>query len=217
MHDEIPSARGAFSEATRTLISGHFVCEHTHPDAYGHLNDHDFFADVDAYLERMDMRVTRVRDGGAFYATSVCDEAEARLHARRVMHAMRTEITSVVHFLKMTMEALKDDQAIAPGYVIFKSHYVTAVADSPTLTEELKSLAHNLRGTPGKDTIEALMEKVLRKMCDLEYLDVADREKGTYLVTGKIDYAHAVIAYLVHRLPAEPDEEIDTPRQESLL
>jgi hypothetical protein len=217
MDDEITFGHEAFSDVARSLMSGRFVCEHTHPDSYMRLEDVDFREDVDAYLGRIRMRLARVRRDGAYFATSLCDDVEARLHAKRVMQAMRTDIATVVHFLKMTMEALKDDQSIAPGYVIFKSQFVTAIADSPSLTEELRSLAHNLRGTPGKDTIEALMEKVLRKMCDLEYLDVADREKGAYLVTGKIDYAHAIIGYLAHRLPAEPNEETETPRQESLL
>lgn len=186
-----------FSDVARALISGAFICPYTMKEGYEYLCDDGNHARMVSYLAKLGMRIAVTTERSSFYATAVPESKEARSEVRRVFLGVKNDLRPMVQFLTMTMNALGTDMVLVPGHPIPKAKYVDAVNNSPGLRADLKALVASMRGTSQDGSNSALLDKVLRKVMEMGYLHLVNREKEIYQVTGKIDYFHEVAQYLV--------------------
>lgn len=137
-------------------------------------------------------------------------------NADAVKHNLRLLVGFFVH----VMQALRQDQFLAPGSIIEANPLMAAIDENPNLRSELQALAGLGKGPTGDGTLRGTLERLLKKLRDEGYLVLANPEREIYEVTGKIEYLQEVVDFLMahQSIPDEVEEETEgDAHQETLL
>lgn len=208
-------------ERTLTLLlAGEFICGVRYPDAWRFLEDEGRRQEVDAFLRKLRRRLTRTRHGGAWFAAYVEIGKDERRAMREGFADIKHNLRLLVGFFVHVMQALRQDQFLAPGSIIEANRLMAAIDQNPNLRGELQALAGLGKGPTGDGTLRGTLERLLKKLRDEGYLLLANPEREIYEVTGKIEYLQEVVDFLMahQSIPDEVEEETDGDgSQESLL
>ncbi len=119
------------------------------------------------------------------------------------------------------MQALRQDQFLAPGSIVEANRLMAAIDENPNLRSELQTLASLSKGQAGDGTLRATLERQLKRLRDDGYLVLANPEREIYEVTGKIEYLQEVVDFLMahQSIPDEIEEDAadEDGEQETLL
>jgi hypothetical protein len=209
-----------FEQTVTLLLSGEFICSVRYPDAWRFLTEEAQRKDVDAFLGRLGRRLVSTRQGGAWFAAYQQIGAQERRAMREVFADIKHNLRLLVGFFVHVMQALRQDQFLAPGSIIEANRLMAAIDENPNLRGELQALAGLGKGPTGDGTLRGTLERLLKKLRDDGYLVLANPEREIYEVTGKIEYLQEVVDFLMahQSIPDEVEEETDTEvRQETLL
>jgi hypothetical protein len=209
-----------FEQTVTLLLSGEFICSVRYPDAWRFLTEEAQRKDVDAFLGRLGRRLVSTRQGGAWFAAYQQIGAQERRAMREVFADIKHNLRLLVGFFVHVMQALRQDQFLAPGSIIEANRLMAAIDENPNLRGELQALSGLGKGPTGDGTLRGTLERLLKKLRDDGYLVLANPEREIYEVTGKIEYLQEVVDFLMahQSIPDEVEEETDTEvRQETLL
>ncbi len=209
-----------FEQTLTLLLAGEFICNIRYPDAWRFLEDEGQRHEVDAFLGKLGRRLARTRQGGAWFAAYQQIGAEERRAMRDGFAEIKHNLRLLVGFFVHVMQALRQDQFLAPGSLIEANRLMAAIDQNPNLRSELQALAGLGKGPTGDGTLRGTLERLLKKLRDEGYLVLANPEREIYEVTGKIEYLQEVVDFLMahQSIPDEVEEESDTEaRQETLL
>lgn len=198
-------------ELVRRLISGEFICPITASDAHAQLSDEKRREEVDAYLRVMGLRVASTPEGSAYYAANVNWDDAARRDVKAAFAGVKNEIRFVVEFLQALLGMTGVDMLLTPGYVIHKNKLADIISSSPAWRDQLRSLAATLKNNSADSGNSVLVGKLLRRMADLGYFQLTNAQDEIYRVTGKIDWFHQVVAFVVEHENIPDIEEDDAP------
>jgi hypothetical protein len=209
-----------FEQTLTLLLAGEFICSVRHPDAWRFLEDEGQRNDVEAFLARLSRRLARTRQGGAWFAAYTDIGTDERRAMRDGFADIKHNLRLLVGFFVHVMQALRQDQFLAPGSIVEANRLMAAIDQNPNLRSELQALAGLGKGPTGDGTLRGTLERLLKKLRDDGYLVLANPEREIYEVTGKIEYLQEVVDFLMahQSIPDEVEEEAegDGP-QESLL
>jgi hypothetical protein len=208
-----------FEQTATLLLSGEFICNVRYPDAWRFLEDESQRKDVDAFLARLGRRLASTRQGGAWFAAYQQIGADERRAMREVFADIKHSLRLLVGFFVHVMQALRQDQFLAPGSIIEANRLMAAIDENPNLRAELQTLAGLGKGPTGDGTLRGTLERLLKKLRDDGYLTLANPEREIYEVTGKIEYLQEVVDFLMahQSLRDEVEEEADTEVQQGTL
>lgn len=209
-----------FEQTVTRLLSGEFICDVRYPDAWRFLEDEGRRHEVAVFLGRLGRRLARTRQGGAWFAAYKEIGADERRAMREGFADIKHNLRLLVGFFVHAMQALRQDQFLAPGSLIEANRLMAAIDENPNLRGELQALAGLGKGPTGDGTLRGTLERLLKKLRDDGYLVLANPEREIYEVTGKIEYLQEVIDFLMahQSIPDEVEEETEADaRQESLL
>jgi len=132
-----------------------------------------------------------------------------------IKHNLRLLVGFFVH----VMQALRQDQFLAPGSIIEANRLMASIDENPNLRGELQTLAGLGKGPTGDGTLRGTLDRLLKKLRDDGYLALANPEREIYEVTGKIEYLQEVVDFLMahQSIPDEVEEEADTEVQQGTL
>jgi hypothetical protein len=207
-----------FEQTVTLLLAGEFICDVRYPEAWRFLTEEVQRNDVDAFLGRLGRRLARTRQGGAWFAAYKAIGSEERRAMREVFADIKHNLRLLVGFFVHVMQALRQDQFLAPGSLIEANRLMAAIDENPSLRGELQTLAGLGKGPMGDGTLRGTLERLLKKLRDDGYLVLANPEREIYEVTGKIEYLQEVVDFLMahEAIPDEVEEETEA-RQENLL
>jgi hypothetical protein len=207
-----------FERAVTLLLAGDFICDVRNPEAWRFLKGEAQRNDVDAFLGRLGRRLARTRQGGAWFAAYQEIGTDERRAMREVFADIKHNLRLLVGFFVHVMQALRQDQFLAPGSLIEANRLMAAIDENPGLRGELQTLAGLGKGPMGAGTLRGTLERLLKKLRDDGYLVLANPEREIYEVTGKIEYLQEVVDFLMahEAIPDEVEEETEA-RQETLL
>jgi hypothetical protein len=209
-----------FEQTLTLLLAGEFICGIRYPDAWRFLEDEGQRQEVDAFLGKLGRRLARTRQGGSWFVAYKQIGAEERRAMRDGFAEIKHNLRLLVGFFVHVMQALRQDQFLAPGSLIEANRLMAAIDQNPNLRSELQALAGLGKGPTGDGTLRGTLERLLKKLRDEGYLVLANPEREIYEVTGKIEYLQEVVDFLMahQSIPDEVEEESDTEaRQETLL
>jgi hypothetical protein len=209
-----------FEQTLTLLLAGEFICSIRYPDAWRFLEDEVQRQEVDSFLGKLGRRLARTRQGGSWFVAYKQIGAEERRAMRDGFAEIKHNLRLLVGFFVHVMQALRQDQFLAPGSLIEANRLMAAIDQNPNLRSELQALAGLGKGPTGDGTLRGTLERLLKKLRDEGYLVLANPEREIYEVTGKIEYLQEVVDFLMthQSIPDEVEEESDTEaRQETLL
>lgn len=208
-------------EQTLTLLlSGEFICGIRYPDAWRFLEDESKRKEVDTFLGKLGRRLACTRQGGAWFSAYKAIGADERRAMREGFSEIKHNLRLLVGFFVHVMQALRQDQFLAPGSIIEANRLMAAIDQNQNLRSELQALAGLGKGPAGDGTLRSTLDRLLKKLRDDGYLVLANPEREIYEVAGKIEYLQEVVDFLMDHqsIPDEVEEETEgSARQESLL
>lgn len=209
-----------FERTLTLLLSGEFICGVRYPDAWRFLEDQGKRHEVDTFLGKLGRRLARTRQGGAWFAAYKEIGADERRAMRDGFADIKHNLRLLVGFFVHVMQALRQDQFLAPGSIIEANRLMAAIDENSNLRSELQALAGLGKGPTGDGTLRGTLDRLLKKLRDDGYLLLANPEREIYEVTGKIEYLQEVVDFLMahQSIPDELEEETEgDARQEALL
>jgi hypothetical protein len=195
----------------RRLLEGEYLCQYRFRDEHSYLLDVPARAEVEAWLGKLEMRLARLGDDGAFFmAPNYRGEREVTKLKGELMR-FRDEYGPAVRMLNLIRQGSGGD--LNPGMFVPLVDLEQALADSSSLEAELRMLhgvVDNLNTRNNRrDNLRRLVEHLVRD----GFLMVADARTDSYRVTGKIEQLYSVLAFLDEQR-AVSDAEVDDQGEE---
>jgi hypothetical protein len=208
-----------FETTVTLLLSGEFICNIRYPDAWRFLEDEAQRRDAEQFLERLGRRLACTRQGGAWFAAYVEIGSDERRAIREGFADIKHNLRLLVGFFVHVMQALRQEQFLAPGSIIESSRLMGAIDENPNLRVELQALAGLGKGQGGDGTLRGTLDRLLKRLRDDGYLVLANPEREIYEVTGKIEYLQEVVDFLMahQSIPDEIEEEGDADEAQGRL
>ena len=206
-----------FENVVKRLLQGEFVCEISDEAGFRYLQEPENAGQVEAFLQRLDYRLSRSQNHLAFYAAYRTIDSQSRSDIRKVFQQFRVELQPVVEWLDMMMSCLNQDTSLSPGDTLSFSSLLQAIEQNQAQADRLQGFARFKDFTSNDDSVKGRLEKLLKTLHSWGYLHLANRDTLIYQVTGKLDYFYQALQFIQEheQIPIEQGEN-DTI-QESLF
>lgn len=191
-----------FEQIIHSLLAGQFICQFRHPGLYEFLQDVDERSRVEQWVEAIGYRLSRLGEQGAFFLSYTNVDADRRAGIRKQFRDIKSEQWPRMQFLMTAQHALANDLLLTPGSLIELPNLVDRISNSPKLTDDFRAVLPYLIGARVSPSLHDNLKRTLDGMCSDGYLAVRNAEREIYMVTGKIDYLHQVIEFLLDHEPS---------------
>ena len=200
-----------FKQIIPQLLAGTFICPITQQTAHAYLSDPNHQTSVDAYLEKIGLKLVQTRHGGAFFCTHLEMAADGRMSAQKNLKDIKQTLRPIVTFLELLMRITQQDDILTAGTILETHQIMTAIDANPSLRHDLQSLT-NQAGLRAENTDRSRLVKILNDFCKQGYLVLVNPEREIYRVTGKIEYIMEVIEFLMEHEAVNDVEETEIPQ-----
>jgi len=206
-----------FDQLLKRLLQGEFICEVIDEAGFRYLQDPENAAQVDAFLTRLDYRLSSTQNRLAFFAAYRTIDSSARSDIRKVFYQFRIELQPVVEWLDMMMSCLNRDSALSPGDTLSFGSLLQVIEQNQALADRLQFFVKFKEFAGSDDSVKSRLEKLLSTLNKWGYLILANRDTLIYQVTGKLDYFYQALQFIQEheQIPIELPE--DEAVQESLF
>lgn len=197
-----------FDQLLKRLLQGEFICEVSDDAGFRYLQDPENAGQVDAFLTRLDYRLSRTQNQLAFYVAFRTIDSSARSDIGIVFRQFRKELNPIVEWLDMMMACLNQDTALSPGDTLSFSSLLQVIEQNQALADRLQIFAKFKDFTSGDDSVKGRLEKLLGTLHKWGYLSLANRDTLIYQVTGKLDYFYQALQFIQEheQIPIEQGE-----------
>ncbi len=197
-----------FDQLLKRLLQGEFICEVSDEAGFRYLQDPENAEQVDAFLTRLDYRLSSTQNRLAFFAAYRTIDNSARSDIRKVFYQFRIELQPVVEWLDMMMSCLNQDTALSPGDTLSFSGLLQVIEQNQALADRLQTFAKFKDFTSGDDSVKGRLEKLLFTLCKWGYLTLANKDTLIYQVNGKLDYFYQALQFIQEheQIPVEQGE-----------
>jgi len=194
--------------ALKLLLAGEYVCPVRYPDEYRILEDADDQEEVNSWLDKLSMRLARLGDEGAFFMAPAFIGTKDITQVKNELLRFRDEYGPAVLLLDFIRQTDAGSVFLSPGEYIPLYELETAVAQSTMLETQLKGLHSVIGGSSQRNSNHENLRKLLEHLAKDGYVVLANKDTGTYQVTGKIEQLYAVQQFLDEN-KVIPDSEVD--------
>lgn len=197
-----------FNQLLKRLLQGEFICEVSDDAGFRYLQDPGNAEQVDAFLTRLDYRLSRTQNNLAFYAAYRTIDGSARKDISKIFQQFHTELRPMVEWLDMMMSCMNQDTALSPGDTLSFSKLLQVIEQNQALADRLQAFAKFKDFTSSDDSVKGRLEKLLSTLQKWGYLILANRDTLIYQVTGKLDYFYQAIQFIQEheQIPIEQGE-----------
>lgn len=198
----------------RSLLDGQFICNVRFKESYESLQDEQMQEEVNVWLSKLDMRLARLGDNGAFFMAPNFISAKEITKVKDELRQFRDVYGPAVVMLDFIRQSMPDSTTLSPGEYIRLADLEHAVIGNASMEEHLKSVSSFIKGYAARNTVRENVKKLVEHLKDAGYLIVASSSIESYQVTGKIQQLYAVMAFvaeneevLAKRVEDEVNEE----------
>jgi len=186
-------------ETLNHLLTGNFICQFAFPVAYEDLTTPGVADEVDIWLSSMERRLARLGEDGAFYV------APLQVHRNEDVNKVRADLirfrdsygllTQMLNLVRLAKDGFRG----VPGEFVQLAEIVMRVNEDSTLVAQLREL--RIPGADSRWSNHDLLRRLLEKLKSDGYLMISNEASEIYQITGKIDFLHGVLQYLVENVP----------------
>ncbi|MGZ5010873.1 MAG: condensin complex protein MksE [Methylobacter sp.] len=208
-----------FKHVTEALLSGQFICPTAFPDAFDYLSKAENFSKVDAFLSQLDRELCMLEGEEIYYAAYAQIDNDNRSQIKETFSEIRSQLRPVVEWMDMVMTAMGQDMPIRARDEIRMHKLLKMIELEPSLCEQMNRLTQTALFKTSKTTINDQLSWILQKLEQCGYLVKPNPQGGLYIVTGKMNYLHQIIAFLNDAEELELDKQAnrDENQQQGLF
>ena len=192
----------------RLLTQGQFICPVAFESEYLWLCESQHEADVNQWLEKIDMRLARTHDEGAFFTAPLTLQSADITRVRDSLKQFRDAYGPLVRMFNLVRES-KPEFGCASGDFVQLAEIEHAVNESPILEGQLRSMIPIISKSSQRFSNREVLKRMLETMREAGYLVLANAQNETYRVTGKIDHLHAVLEFIIEQEPIVAQTPLD--------
>jgi hypothetical protein len=192
----------------KLLLEGAYICSIRYPDEFSLLQDEDEQEKVSDWLEKLNMRLARLGDDGAFFMAPSYIGQKDITQVKGELVKFRDEYGPAVLFLDFIRQTDTSRVYLSPGEYIALYDLDATVSQSTMLETQLKSLQNVISGASLRHTNYENLRRLLEHLAKDGYVVLANKDSGTYQVTGKVEQLYAVLQFLDEN-KVIPDAEVN--------
>jgi hypothetical protein len=196
------------SRVLKLLLEGAYICSIRYRDEFTLLEDEDEQEKVNDWLEKLNMRLARLGEDGAFFMAPAYIGQKDITQVKSELMKFRDEYGPAVLFLDFIRQTDAGRVFLSPGEYIALYELDAAVSQSTMLETQLKALQNVISGASLRHTNYENLRRLLEHLAKDGYLVLVNKDSGTYQVTGKIEQLYAVLQFLDEN-KVIPDAEVD--------
>lgn len=192
----------------KLLLAGEYICPVRYRPEFELLEDVAEREEVDAWLLGLGKRLARIGDEGAFFLSYDHIGPKEITQVKNELLRFRDEYGPAVLLLDFIRQTDVGRVQLSPGEYIALYELEAAVSQSSTLEVHLKSILGYITNAAMRNTNHENLRKLLDHLTKDGYMLLANKDSGTYQVTGKVEQLYAVLQYLDEN-KVIPDTEVD--------
>lgn len=187
-------------KALDALYQGRFLCPVTMPDEFQWILSDEGMATADAWLRQVGLRVASTSERSVFFAVPVKLSKEDRKGISRAYLSIRDKAKPLLEFIDLVSRIGEGETNVAMESQIRLTTVYGASEENNAITGIVDSIYGRLLAKKGKapqsDTGLDRLRKVFNALVDEGFLVVSNHDLEIYRVTGKMEYARAVLEML---------------------
>lgn len=192
----------------KLLLAGEYICSVRFRDEFSILEEDDEQEAVNTWLESLNMRLARLGDDGAFFMAPAYIGPKEITQVKNELLKFRDEYGPAVLLLDFIRQTDAGRVFLSPGEYIALYQLEAAVSQSTMLETQLKSLLSVISNAAQRNTNHENLRRLLDQLVKDGYAILANKDSGTYQVTGKIEQLYAVLQFLDEN-KVIPDAEVE--------
>lgn len=196
------------ARALKLLLAGEYVCPVRYRDEFILLEDAEEQETVNTWLDSLNMRLARLGEEGAFFLSPAYIGPKDITQVKNELLKFRDEYGPAVHLLDFIRQTDTGSIYLSPGEYIALYELEAAVSQSTMLETQLKSLLGVICSAAQRNTNHENLRRLLEHLVKDGYAVLANKDSGTYQITGKIEQLYAVLQFLDEN-KVIPDSEVD--------
>lgn len=196
------------SSTLRLLISGEYLCPIRYRDEYESLLEQDYADEVNVWLGKLNLRLARVTEEGAFFAAPAVVSTKDIAVFKNQMLKFRDEYGPALFLLNFVRQTDMSGLQLVPGEYVALYDLERAVSQSSMLESQLKGLLGVIGGAAHRNSNHENLKRLLDQLAKDGFAVLANRDSGTYQITGKVEQLYAVLQHLAEH-NVIPDEDVD--------
>lgn len=196
------------TKALKLLLAGEYICPVRYRLEFELLEDSAEREEVDTWLMALGMRLARIEDEGAFFLSFDHIGQKEITQVKNELLKFRDEYGPAVLLLDFIRQTDLSRVQLSPGEYIALYELEATVSQSSTLEVALKGLLGYITNAAMRNTNHENLRKLLDHLAKDGYMMLANKDSGTYQVTGKIEQLYAVLQFLDDN-KVIPDTEVD--------
>lgn len=198
-----------FKQVTEALLSGQFICPTAFPDAFDYLAKADNFKKAADFLAQLDRELCVLEGEEIYYSAHSSVDDNNRGQIKEAFSEIRSQLRPVVEWMDMMMTAMGQDMPIRARDEIRLHRLLKIIEHEPSLCEQMNRLTQSGMFKTNKTTITDQLSWILQKLEQTGYLVKPSPQGVLYIVTGKMNYLHQIIAFLNDAENLELDKHAD--------
>jgi Zn-dependent oligopeptidase len=198
-----------FKQVTEALLSGQFICPTAFPDAFDYLAKADNFKKVADFLAQLERELCVLEGEEIYYSAYSSVDDNNRGKIKEAFSEIRSQLRPVVEWMDMMMTVMGQDMPIRARDEIRLHQLLNIIEHEPSLCEQMNRLTQSGMFKTSKPNITEQLSWILQKLEQAGYLVKPNPQGALYIVTGKMNYLHQIIAFLNDAENLELDKHAD--------
>lgn len=199
-----------YATTLNLLLEGAYICPVAFAQAYEQLDDPAVAGEIDETLGRLNMRLARVNEDGAFFMAPAVLQAQHTARVREELLRFRDVYGPAVRMLNL-MRLAKDDLGLRMGETVQLAELEQAINNSSSLESQLRGLHGVVSGTVARNSNRDFLKKLLENLRWDGFLVLSNAQTETYRVTGKIEQIHSVLEFIAEQVSITVEDKIVEP------
>lgn len=195
-----------FQNLIFALLKGDFICQVTHHEGYAYLQDESGLRAANDHLNKIGLQVICTEGGSAFFAAHLDGKDPDKRAAKKVFEEIKHILRPCVEFLSLVMDVQKSDSVLFPGSLIEPNRLMASIDANSAYLSELQKVATLFKAGAAETNNRGRLIKILKRFEDDGFMLMIDEAREIYQVTGKIEYFHKALAYLMEHDGIETEE-----------
>lgn len=180
----------------RRLLDGEYICTYRFKEEYNDLQSEACREEVNAWLDKLDMRLAQLGDDGAYFMASNFIGVDEIGRVREEMRRFRDVYGPAVTMLDFVRQSCSDTMSLAPGDYLQLADLELTVTGSASLEEHLKGISAYVKSYSPRNSVRENLRRLVEHLKDDGYIMLVNSSTDSYQMTGKVDQLHAVISFI---------------------